>query len=72
METMKKATSHFLSLVLSHKPITKGKFVVLKWTATLIISLFYNKEHYKTWGLIPVSSKYVEKLGSYGHLKISK
>ena len=43
----------------------------LKGTATLMISMFYQKELYKPWILIQVSSKSVEKRGSYGHLKNS-
>ena len=45
--------------------------IYLKGTATLIISTFYKKELFKLWILIPVSSKSVEKWGSYGHLKNS-
>ena len=45
---------------------------LLKGTATLTISIFYNTEVFKPWVLIPVSSKSVEKLGCYGFLKISK
>ena len=37
---------------------------ILKGTATLKISIFYKKELYKPWILIPVSSKSVEKCGS--------
>ena len=44
----------------------------LKGTATLLISLFYMKELYEPWILIPVSSKSVEKYGSCGRLNIYK
>ena len=43
----------------------------LKGTATLMISMFYQKELYEPWILIQVSSKSVEKWASYGHLKNS-
>ena len=36
-----------------------------------MISMFYQKELYESLILIQVSSKSVEKWGSYGHLKIS-
>ena len=42
---------------------------LLKKTATLMISMFYQKELYEPWVLIQVSSKSVKKWGSYGHLK---
>ena len=45
---------------------------LLKGTATLKMSMFYMKELYETWILIPVSSKLVEKYGSYGCLNICK
>ena len=45
--------------------------MMLKGTATLIISMFYQKELYKLCILIQVSSKSVGKLGSCGHLKNS-
>ena len=35
-----------------------------------MISMFYQKELYEPWILIQVSSKSVEKWGSYEHLKI--
>ena len=44
----------------------------LKWTATMMISMFYMKELSEPWILIPVSSKSVEKYGSYGRLNIWK
>ena len=44
----------------------------LKGTATLMIDMFYMKELSEPWFLIPVSSKSVEKYGSYGHLNICK
>ena len=44
----------------------------LKGTATLIVSMFYMKELYEPSILIPVSSKSVEKYGSYGRLNICK
>ena len=44
----------------------------LKGTATLIFSMFYLNELSEPWILIPVSSKSVEKYGSYGHLNICK
>ena len=43
----------------------------LKGTATLMISMFYQKELYEPWILIQVSSKSGEKWASYGHLKNS-
>ena len=42
----------------------------LKGTATLVISIFYVNELSEPWSLIPVSSKSVEKCGSYGRLNI--
>ena len=45
--------------------------VSLKGTVTLMTSMFYQKELYKPLILIQVSSKSVEKWGSYGHLKNS-
>ena len=36
-----------------------------------MISMFYQKELYEPYILIPVSSKSVEKWASYGHLKNS-
>ena len=45
--------------------------VILKGTATLMISMFYQKELYEPWVLIQVSTKSVEKWASYGHLKNS-
>ena len=45
--------------------------VVLKGTATLMISMFYQKELYEPRILIQISSKSVEKWASYGHLKNS-
>ena len=39
----------------------------LKGTATLMISMFYQKELYEPRILIQVSPKLVEKWGSYGH-----
>ena len=44
----------------------------LKGTATLMISIFYMKERYEPLIFIPVSSKSVEKYGSYGCLNICK
>ena len=44
---------------------------ILKGTATLMISRFYQKELFNAWILIQVSSKSVEKCGSNGHLKNS-
>ena len=46
--------------------------MTLKGTATLVIGVFYMKEPFETWILIPVSSKSVEKYGSYGRLNICK
>ena len=43
----------------------------LKGTATLTISMSYQKELYEQLILIEVSSRLVEKWGSYGHLKNS-
>ena len=45
---------------------------MLKGTATLMISMFYMKELYEPWILIRVSSKSVEKYGSFGRLNICK
>ena len=42
-----------------------SKFQDLKGTATLRISMFCMKELSEPWILIPVSSKSVEKYGSY-------
>ena len=47
-----------------------AKFSVLTGTSTLMIGVFYMKELYEPWILIPVSSKSVEKYGSRGHLNI--
>ena len=44
----------------------------LKGTATLMISIFYIKELYEPWILIPVSSKSVEKYRSCERLNICK
>ena len=41
---------------------------ILKGTATLMISMSYQKELYEPCLFIQVSSKSVEKWGSYGHL----
>ena len=46
--------------------------MLLKGTATLMISMFYIKELYEPWILIPVSSQSVDKYGSCGHLNIYK
>ena len=51
---------------------TLSPAINLKGTATLIISMFYMKELSETWILILVSSKSVEKYGSYGRLNIYK
>ena len=45
---------------------------LLKGTETLMIIVLYMKELYEPWILIPVSSKSVEKYGSYGRLNICK
>ena len=45
--------------------------LLLKGTATLMISMFCQKELYEPWFLIQVSSKSVEQWASYGHLKNS-
>ena len=42
----------------------------LKGTATLMIGMFYMKDLFESWILIPVSSKSVQKYGSCGHLNI--
>ena len=44
-----------------------SKMGILKGTAALMISMFYQKELYEPWILKQVSSKLVEKWGSYGH-----
>ena len=46
--------------------------LVLKGTETLVISMFFMKDLFEPWILIPVSSKSVEKYGSYGRLNICK
>ena len=46
--------------------------MVLKGTATLMMTLFYMKDLNKPCILIPVSSKSVEKRRSCGHLNICK
>ena len=51
------------------REIQSKKMDNLKGTATLIISMFYQKELCEPWILIQVSSKSVEKWASYGHLK---
>ena len=43
----------------------------LKRTATLMISMFDQRELYEPCILIQISSKLLEKWGSYGHLKNS-
>ena len=43
----------------------------LKGTATLMISMFHQKELYKPWPLIQIWPILVEKWASYGHLKNS-
>ena len=45
-------------------------FTFLKGTATLMVSMFNQKELYEPWILLQVSSKSVGKWASYGHLKI--
>ena len=45
---------------------------MLKGTATLIINMLDMKDLNKPCILIPVSSKSVEKCGSYGRLNICK
>ena len=44
----------------------------LKGTATLMISMLYMKDLSEPWILIPVSSKSIEKYGSYWRLNICK
>ena len=44
--------------------------MLLKGTATLMINMFNMKELYEPLILIPVSSKSVDKYGSYGGLNI--
>ena len=44
----------------------------LKGTATLMTTMFHMKDFNKPLILIPVSSKSVEKCGSYGRLNICK
>ena len=44
---------------------------ILKGTATLMISMYYQKEIYDPLILIQVSSKSVQRWASYGHLKNS-
>ena len=48
------------------RELPRGGQYSLKGTATLIISMFYMNELSEPWSLIPVSSKSVEKCGSYG------
>ena len=50
--------------IYKHKMMPKlFSFIVLKGTATLIISMFYRKGFYAPWTLKQVSSKSVEKMG---------
>ena len=46
--------------------------LLLKGTATLMITTFYMEDLNKQWILIPVSSKSVEKCVSCGHLNMCK
>ena len=46
--------------------------ILLKGTATLMITMFYMKDLNKPWILILVSSKSVEKRKSCGRLNIYK
>ena len=50
---------------------TKIKVIIKGVHATLMITMFYQKELFETWILVQVSSKSVEKWGSYGHKKKS-
>ena len=50
----------------------KSGNILLKGTATLMISMFDMKELYEPLILIPVSSKSVGKYGSCGRLNICK
>ena len=45
--------------------------VYFKGTETLVISMFFMKELYEPWILLLVSSKSVEKYGSYERLNIA-
>ena len=45
---------------------------LIKGTATLMITMLNMKDLNEPWILIPVSSKSVEKCGSYGCLNICK
>ena len=67
---------HGLNAVHCDRPggriLTSSAKQTLKGTATLLIRLFYMKKLFKTWILIPVSSKSVEKYGSCGRLNICK
>ena len=58
--------------LLSRSDIANMSLASLKGTATLVISMFYMKELFEPLILIQVSSKSVEKYGSYGHLNICK
>ena len=49
---------------------SQRQFTSIKGTATLMISMFFMKELSEPWISIPVSSKSVEKYGSYGRLNI--
>ena len=51
------------------RPEAKARLQLLKGTATLMISLFYQKDLYEPWILIQVSSKSVEKWASFWLLK---
>ena len=62
-------TDHYFLFIFPFSTCTR--ITALKGTATLIISMFFQKELYKPWILIQVSSKSVEKWASYGHLKNS-
>ena len=59
------------SIYLAHAIGWKFSGLILKGTATLMISMSYQKELYEPWILIQVSSKLVEKWASYRHLKNS-
>ena len=69
---------HNLLRMQQHIRIVDGKWgrvmlsneqMILKGTATLMISMFHQKELYEPWILIQVSSKSIEKWTSYRHLK---
>ena len=52
------------------RAVRRNSHHLLMGTATLTISIFYQKELYEPWILMQVSSKSVQKWGSKGILRI--